>query len=155
MKKWITIALCMLLPLAVGFVSGKITRENIISWYPMLEKPAFTPPNYLFGPVWTLLYLLMGISLYLIVRQPSSANRTKALTLFSVQLLLNFWWSILFFRFHLIAIALIDIILLLVFIIAMISSFLKVDRTAAHLQWVYLAWVSFATALNMAIWVLN
>lgn len=145
----------MLLPLAVGFVSGKITRENIISWYPLLEKPSFTPPNYLFGPVWTILYLLMGISLYLVVRQPASPNRTKALTLFSIQLLLNFWWSVFFFRFHLIAIALIDIILLLVFIILMIRSFLKLNKLAANLQWPYLAWVSFATALNMAIWVLN
>lgn len=155
MKKWITIALCMFLPLAIGFVSGRITTENVRIWYPTLEKPSFTPPNYLFGPVWTLLYILMGISLYLIVRQPASPNRTKALTLFSVQLLLNFWWSILFFRFHLIAFALIDILLLLIFIMLMIRSFFKVNNTAPHLQWPYLAWVSFATALNMAIWVLN
>jgi translocator protein len=155
MKKWIVLVLCMLLPLAVGFVSGKITRENVIAWYPMLQKPSFTPPNYLFGPVWTVLYILMGISLYLIVRQPASHNRTKAITLFSIQLLLNFWWSILFFRFHLIGYALIDIILLLIIIMLMIRSFFKVNNTAAHLQWPYLAWVSFATALNLAIWVLN
>ncbi|HEY1202505.1 MAG TPA: TspO/MBR family protein [Niastella sp.] len=155
MKKWITILLCMLLPLAVGFVSGKITRENVINWYPFLEKPSFTPPNYLFGPVWTVLYLLMGVSLYLVVRQPASPNRTKALSLFSIQLLLNFWWSVFFFRFHLIAIALIDIILLLVFIILMIRSFFKLNKLASNLQWPYLAWVSFATALNMGIWVLN
>lgn len=155
MKKWITFALCILLPLAVGYVSGRITTENVIIWYPTLEKPSFTPPNYLFGPVWTVLYLLMGISLYLIVRQPASFNRTKALTFFSIQLLLNFWWSIFFFRFHLIGLALINIILLLAFLIFMIRSFFKVTNTAANLQWPYLAWVSFATALNMGIWVLN
>ena len=155
MKKWITIAFCLLLPLAIGFVAGRVTTENVRIWYPTLEKPAFNPPNYLFGPVWTVLYLLMGISLYLIVRQPASHKRTKALTMFSVQLILNFWWSILFFRFHLIGVALADIILLLIFIVLMIQSFFKVNNTAAHLQWPYLAWVSFATALNMAIWVLN
>jgi len=155
MKKWITITLCILLPLAVGFVSGRVTTENVRIWYPTLEKPAFTPPNYLFGPIWTVLYLLMGISLYLVFRQPISGNRTKALVLFSVQLLLNFWWSILFFRFHLIDYALLDIILLLIFNMLMIRSFFKVNSTAAHLQWPYLAWVGFATALNMAILVLN
>lgn len=155
MKKWIKLVLCILLPLAVGFVSGKITRENVINWYPFLEKPSFTPPNYLFGPVWAVIYLLMGISLYLVVRTPASPKRTKALTLFSVQLLLNFWWSILFFRFHLVGVALAEIILLLVFITLMIRSFFSVNSVAANLQWPYLAWVSFATALNMAIWVLN
>lgn len=145
----------MLLPLAVGYVAGRVTTENVIIWYPTLEKPAFTPPNYLFGPVWTLLYILMGISLYLIVRQSASHKRTKALTLFSIQLVLNFWWSILFFRFHLIGAALANIILLLIFIVLMIRSFFKLNSIAAHLQWPYLAWVSFATALNMAIWVLN
>lgn len=155
MKKWITIALCILLPLAVGFVAGRITTENVIAWYPTLIKPSFTPPNYLFGPVWTVLYLLMGISLYLIIRQPASFDRTKALTFFSIQLLLNFWWSVFFFRFHLIGLALINIILLLAFIVFMIRSFFKVTNTAANLQWPYLAWVSFATALNMGIWILN
>jgi benzodiazapine receptor len=155
MKKWITIALCILLPLAVGYLSGRVTTENVRIWYPTLEKPSFTPPNYLFGPVWTVLYLLMGISLYLIVRQPASFNRTKALTFFSIQLLLNFWWSVFFFRFHFIGLALINIVLLLAFIVFMIRSFFKVTATAANLQWPYLAWVSFATALNIGIWVLN
>jgi benzodiazapine receptor len=155
MKKWITLTLCMLLPLAVGFITGRVTTENVRIWYPTLEKPTFNPPNYLFGPVWTVLYLLMGISLYLIVRQPASYSRTKALTIFSIQLILNFWWSILFFRFRLIGVALVEIILLLLFIALMIRSFFKVNNTAAHLQWLYLAWVSFATVLNMAIWVLN
>jgi benzodiazapine receptor len=155
MNKWMKILLCTGLPLLAGGVSAYVTIQNVESWYPSLQKPFFNPPNALFGPVWTVLYLLMGISFYLVLREPPSAERRQAIVLFSVQLFLNFWWSILFFRFHLIAIALLDILLLWLFIILMIRRFYQVSARAANLQWPYLAWVSFASVLNASIWYLN
>jgi benzodiazapine receptor len=155
MNKWLTILLCIGLPLAVGGISGYVTSQNVQSWYPGLAKPSFNPPNAVFGPVWTVLYILMGISFYLVIREPASEKKKQAIILFVIQLLLNFSWSILFFRFHLIGVALIDIVLLWLFIILMIRRFYQVSRKAANLQWPYLAWVSFASVLNAAIWYLN
>ncbi|AEV97618.1 TspO protein [Niastella koreensis] len=155
MNKWLTIVLCIGLPLAVGGVSAYVTVQNIQNWYPGLAKPFFNPPNTVFGPVWTALYILMGVSFYLLLREPSSEKKKQAILLFFIQLVLNFWWSILFFRFHWIGIAFIDIVLLWLFIILMIRQFYRVSGKAANLQWPYLAWVSFANVLNAAIWYLN
>ncbi|AEV97626.1 TspO protein [Niastella koreensis] len=155
MNKWLTILLCIGLPLAVGGVSAYVTIQNVQSWYPGLVKPFFNPPNTVFGPVWTVLYILMGISFYLVLRKPSSEKKKHAIILFLIQLLLNFWWSILFFRFHLTGIALVDIVLLWLFIILMIRRFYQVSGKAANLQWPYLAWVSFASVLNASVWYLN
>jgi benzodiazapine receptor len=155
MKKWQLLLLSLMLPLAVGTVAGIVTAQNVREWYPTLSKPFFTPPDGLFGPVWTALYILLGISLYLVLRQPSSPARKRAIVIFSVQLFFNFWWSILFFQWHLIGLALIDIILLWISIVWMIRQFYKVAVPAANLQWLYLAWVSFASALNASIWYLN
>jgi translocator protein len=155
MKKWQLILLSLALPLVVGAVAGLVTAQNVRQWYPQLNKPSFTPPNALFAPVWTLLYLFMGISFYLVRRQPPSLARKKAVILFGIQLFFNFWWSIIFFQFHLTGLALIDIVLLWVCIVWMITQFYKVSLLAANLQWPYLAWVSFATALNASVWYLN
>ena len=155
MNKWSTLVLCIGLPLLVGGVSAYVTIQNVQSWYPGLSKPFFNPPNAVFGPVWTVLYILMGISLYLVLQQPPSAKRRHAIILFGIQLFLNFWWSILFFRLHLIGIALIDIVLLWLFIMLMIRQFYGVSAKAANLQWLYLAWVSFAGVLNASILYLN
>jgi benzodiazapine receptor len=155
MNKWLTILLCIGLPLAVGGIAGYVTAQNVQSWYPGLKKPSFNPPNAVFGPVWTVLYVLMGISFYLILRKPPSAKRRQAIIWFCVQLFLNFCWSILFFHFHLIGVALIEIVLLWLSIILMISRFYRVSALAANLQWPYLAWVSFASILNGAVWYLN
>ncbi len=154
-NKWLTFVYCIALPMATGAIAGYVTFQNVQTWYPDLRKPSFNPPNAVFGPVWTILYLLMGISLYLIIREPTSAKRRLALVLFGVQLFFNFWWSILFFRFHAIGIALLDIVLLWLFIILMIRQFYQVSGKAANLQWPYLAWVSFAGVLNFSIWYLN
>ncbi len=155
MNKWLTILLCIGLPLAVGGISGYVTSQNVQSWYPGLIKPSFNPPNAVFGPVWTVLYILMGISFYLVIREPASEKKKQAIILFIIQLILNFCWSMLFFRFHLIGVALIDIVLLWLFIILMIRRFYRVSGRAASLQWPYLAWVSFAGVLNASIWYLN
>lgn len=149
------ILLSLALPLVVGGVAGVVTAQNVREWYPYLNKPSFTPPNALFAPVWTVLYLFMGVSLYLVLCQPPSSARKKAVILFGIQLFFNFWWSIIFFRFHLVGVALIDIVLLWICIVWMIRRFYKVSNLAANLQWPYLAWVSFATALNASVWYLN
>src|SRR5664279_885920 len=98
----------LIITVGVGAIAGFATASNISGWYAALSKPSFNPPNWIFGPVWTLLYILMGIALYLIWKQPSSFNKSNALRLFFIQLFLNFCWSFLFFYFHQIGLALIE-----------------------------------------------
>jgi translocator protein len=151
----LTIIICIALPLIVGSVSGIATSGNITTWYATLHKPVFNPPNYLFGPVWTLLYILMGISLYLIWRSPSGDARNYALAIFGIQLVLNFTWSFIFFSFKQTGWAFFEIILIWVCILAMIIIFHRINKTAAIIQVPYLIWVSFASVLNGSIWWLN
>ena len=155
MKKLILLLLCMVITMLVGATSGLLTIEGINEWYPFLLKPFFNPPNYIFGPVWTVLYLVMGISLFLIWDSDESKFRTRALAVFSAQLLLNFLWSFLFFYLRSPLFALIDIMLLWWLISTMISLFVKINKTAGYIQIPYLLWVSFATVLNASIWYLN
>src|SRR5688500_18064978 len=96
----IALVICISIPLLAGSIAGIVTSSNIESWYTYLEKPVFNPPNWLFGPVWTTLYILMGISLFMIWKEPHTPQRKSALRLFFVQLLLNFVWSFIFFYFH-------------------------------------------------------
>lgn len=147
--------LCIAAPLLVGAISGYATASGIGNWYAGLEKPIFNPPNWVFGPVWTVLYILMGISLFLVLTSERSVARTRSLALFWIQLALNFAWSFLFFRFQLIAPALVEIIFLWLAILAMIVFFLRARKTAGYLQIPYLIWVTFASILNAAIWTLN
>ncbi len=155
MNNYLKLGLCLLLPLIVGGIAGYATATNISNWYSQLNKPFFNPPNWLFAPVWTILYILMGISFYLILQSPKNRDWRKAIYVFIVQLFLNFWWSFLFFKFHLILIALVEILLIWVSIVTMILRFKLVNKTAAYLQIPYLLWVSFATILNAAILWLN
>src|SRR4051812_3572574 len=145
----------LLITLGIGTVAGLATASSISSWYAYLLKPSFNPPNWLFGPVWTLLYILMGISLYLVWKQSPSRHRYNAMSVFFIQLFFNFCWSFIFFYFHDIGLALFDIILLWVFILLTIVFFAKHHKTAAALLIPYLAWVSFATILNAAIYQVN
>jgi tryptophan-rich sensory protein len=140
--------------MVVGGISGVATVAGIKDWYVHLNKPFFNPPNYLFGPVWSILYLLMGVSLFMIL-QSKSITKKKAISIFFVQLFLNFWWSFLFFKFQLLGISLIEIVLMWLSILWMIIEFKKINKTAAYLQIPYLAWVTFASLLNLAIWYLN
>ncbi len=154
MNKYLKLVLCIIGPLIIGAISGIATATSINNWFVNLNKPAFNPPNYLFGPVWTFLYILMGISLYLILQTPKNLARKKAITIFGIQLFLNFCWSFLFFKFQLLGVAFIEIIFIWLSIVAMIYIFKKVNKTAAYLQIPYLLWVSFASVLNGAIWYL-
>lgn len=146
---------CLTIPLSVGGISAFATASSVKTWFVTLQKPSFNPPNRLFAPVWTVLYILMGVSLYLIWQLPPAEMRTNAITIFAIQLLLNFAWSFIFFYFRKITPALIDIILLWIAIIGMITVFFQLSPVAAYLQIPYLLWVSFATVLNGAIRKLN
>ena len=152
---WITLLACVALPVVIGSLSGLANADSINGWYSTLTKPSFNPPNYLFGPVWTLLYFLMGISLYLILQSPKSDLRSTALILFVIQLLLNFSWSFIFFYFQSPLAALVIIVVMWATILAMIIYFFRISHPAAYLQIPYILWVSFATVLNGAIWSLN
>jgi translocator protein len=141
---------------AVGIVSGLLTQNDTITWFSTLTKPSWNPPAYLFAPVWTTLFLLMGISLGLIwTSDPPQPQKLRAELTFAVQLFLNFMWSILFFRCHAPAFAFTDILLMIVAILITISRFAKISKVAAWLLIPYLAWVCFATVLNYSIWMLN
>ena len=156
-KKILSIAFCVSLPLIIGIFSGFVTRNEMGNgtWYQSLAKPSFNPPAFIFAPVWTILYLLMGISLFRIWNKKQDPNRKNGLIIFAVQLFFNFWWSILFFRYHLLQVSIIDIAILWVCILWMIILFKKIDPLAAYIQLPYLTWVSFATVLNAAIVYLN
>src|SRR5450432_2429019 len=145
----------LVLTLGVGAIAGFATASNIGGWYARLSKPAFNPPNWIFGPVWTLLYILMGIALYLIWKQPPTLYRSNSLWLFFIQLFLNFIWSFFFFYFHKTGLALMDIAVLWIFIILTIFSFSGLNKKAAWLLVPYICWVSFALILNGAICRLN
>jgi len=150
----IRLIVAIALPLAVGFVSGYATTANIPTWYAGLEKPWFNPPNWLFGPVWTLLYILMGYASYLIFKA-NHPKRKAALVLYGVQLLFNFMWSIIFFHWKMIDVAMAEITLLWVLINLTIVAFAGINKRAAYLLLPYVVWVSFAAILNYYILVLN
>lgn len=141
---------------SVGIVSGLLTRSETATWFTTLQKPFWNPPAYLFGPFWTTLYLLMGISLALVWKSDApEPQKLRAELTFAVQLFLNFMWSILFFKCHSPALAFVDILLMILAILVTISRFAKISKWAAWLLIPYLAWVCFATVLNYNIWMLN
>lgn len=153
--KWPSLLICIAIPLVSGSLSGLAIADSISSWYSMLNKPSFNPPNYLFGPVWSVLYILMGIGLYLILQTPRSAMRTKSIMLFAIQLILNLSWSFVFFNAQSPLAALIIIGILWIAILMMMIYFHTLSPLASYLQIPYILWVSFATILNAAIWYLN
>jgi benzodiazapine receptor len=147
-----SIILCNL----AGLLGILVTGTGPGSWYDMLVKPSFNPPSWVFGPAWTLLYILMGISLYLVLMEWRQGTEVRIpLLLFGIQLALNALWSFLFFGLQSPAAGLAGILVLWVFIVATIVAFFRVSRPAAIILLPYLAWVSFASLLNYAIFILN
>ncbi len=141
---------------AAGAAGSAATLPNITTWYAGLHKPAFTPPNWLFGPVWTALYLLMAIAFWRILTLArKTQSRQTAIVWFLIQICLNALWSIAFFGLHSPLFGLIVIAFMVVAIILTIVSFLHLDRLAGWLLVPYLLWVSFASALNAAVFLLN
>jgi len=145
----------IILPLSVGAIAGIATAQSIPEWYTTLNRPSFNPPNWIFGPVWTTLYILMGISLFLIWKEDVSKKRNVAILIFLLQLFLNFVWSFIFFYFKMIGFALIEIILLWITIIIILVLFYKIKPVASYINIPYLLWVTFATVLNASYYFLN
>ena len=144
----------LIIPQLAGFIGSNFTTDSISSWYTTLVKPEYTPPNYVFGPVWITLYFLIGISLYL-VWTSEKRKSSKPLIIFGVQMFLNAIWSIVFFGLESPIFGLGVIIPLLGTIALMIWSFWKVSKPAAYVLLPYIIWVSIATYLNYGIWTLN
>lgn len=141
--------------LAAG-IGSVFTTSAIDTWYSTLNKPFFNPPNWVFGPAWTLLYLLMGISLYLAwISKTGKEKKRQAITLFIIQLSLNALWSILFFGLKSPSAAFIGIVVLWLTIFLTIKNFLRISKVAGWLLIPYIAWVSFASLLNLSIIILN
>jgi len=157
MKKFLTLLASLAVCLAAGWVGSLFTTASQINgWYTALRKPGWTPPNWLFVPVWTLLFILMGLALYLVIRHTHSRRRRwLALILFGLQLALNILWSILFFGQRHVLLALGELLILWLAIVATVLSFYGINRRAAYLLLPYLLWVSFAAFLNGAIYWLN
>ena len=152
LKLIVSILICQ----GAGLVGSVFTSPAIPTWYATLQKPSFEPPNWVFAPVWTLLFLLMGISLYLIWSKGLEDKKAKiAIVIFSSQLVLNILWSFLFFGFKSPLYAFIEIIILWLAILATIISFYRISKTAAYLLLPYILWVSFASVLNFSIMILN
>jgi len=149
-------AVCILIPLVSGAVIDILTMSGVTDWYSTFNKPRFTPPDYVFGPVLTVLYILMGISLYLVIMQGWENETVKTgIILFGAQLGVNLLWSLLFFGLHSPLAALACIVVLLALILTTIMMFYRVSKPAAVLLVPYLAWVCIATALNAGVVLLN
>ncbi|MCB1203247.1 MAG: tryptophan-rich sensory protein [Verrucomicrobiae bacterium] len=153
---WSKLILCVLVVMVLGASGGFVTVKSIPGWYASLTKPPGTPPNTVFGPVWSVLYLMIGVSLARVWHfVPGGTEKRRALIRFAIQLVLNLAWSPVFFGAHLIAPALVVIVTLWVMILLTILAFKPLDRTAAWLLAPYLGWVSYATYLNTGFLVVN
>lgn len=155
MRPIVKLIIAIAIPVVTGLIASWFTSQSVGTWFTTLNRPSFAPPNWVFGPVWTLLYVLMGISLYIIWRRPESIQKEKALFIFGLQLTCNFLWSFFFFYMRRPSFALVDIIVLWILIIIMIVRFYRLSPTAGLLNIPYLLWVSFALALNYQYWKLN
>jgi tryptophan-rich sensory protein len=153
--RWIALICWIGLCFAVAGVSGSWTASEVLGWYRTLVRPSIAPPNWVFGPVWTLLYVMMAIAAWLAWESPASPLRTWGLALFLVQLILNVAWPLIFFRHHAIGAALVEVVALWAAIGATTLVFGRVSPAAAWLMAPYWAWVTFATVLNAAFWRLN
>jgi tryptophan-rich sensory protein len=155
-SEWIALACAVAACFAAAGIGSLYTTPAIPTWYASLQKPAWTPPAWLFGPVWTLLYLSMAIAVWLVWRERGfGGGAGLAITLFAVQLVLNALWSIVFFGWRRPDLALVEIFFLWAAVFATMLSFWRVSHAAAWLIWPYLLWVTFAGFLNLAIWRLN
>jgi len=150
-KLAVSIVLCQL----AGFLGSLFTIPAIPTWYQTLNKPFFTPPNWIFSPVWISLFILIGISLFFVWRRTGHPKFKIAFIFFLIQLTLNVLWSVAFFGLKSPLLGLIDILLLWIAILLTILNFFQVSKLAGVLLIPYLGWVSFATLLNLSLWILN
>ena len=151
--QWLFLAGFILIPLAVGSIGGFATQDAIDSWYATLNKPSWNPPNWVFAPVWTLLYIMMGVAAWLVWRTRDRIG--PAMALFGAQLGFNLLWSLVFFGLRSPGWALVEVVFLVGSVALTMLAFFGRQATAGWLFVPYLAWVSFAAVLNAAIWWLN
>jgi len=154
MVKYFRLLVSVLICELAGILGGLFTASSVNTWYTQLNQPSFNPPSWVFGPVWTILYLLMGISLYIVWDKGFTKNRL-AIFVFALQLFLNFLWSLLFFGLRNPLYAFIEIAFLWVAIVLSIVLFYRISRTAAYLLIPYILWVTFAAVLNISYVLLN
>ncbi|MFT3933454.1 MAG: TspO/MBR family protein [Chitinophagaceae bacterium] len=148
--------LSIVLTVGIGLLGGLFTAPEIQGWYAHINKPSWNPPNWLFGPVWTLLYVLMGIAFYKVWKTTTTADKKQwAIIIFIAQMALNFIWSYIFFNQHQPGWAFVDIVVLWLAIICTIIAFSRINSGAAWLLVPYISWVSFAAILNYVIWQMN
>lgn len=152
---WLPLGAFLGLCFIVSGIGGAITGGSVDTWYQTLAKPAFTPPDWVFPPVWTALYVLIAIAGWLAWRRVGFAGQPAAMLLYGLQLALNLLWSVLFFGLQRPGLALIEIVVLWGVIAATVAAFWPIDRRAAWLMVPYLLWVGYAGVLNGAIWWLN
>jgi len=153
---WLKLIIAILICQVAGLIGSVFTRNSVSTWYLTLQKPSFNPPNWIFAPVWTFLFLLMGIALYLVwSKRQNQKQKNKALVFFSLQLVLNIVWSFCFFYLHNPLAGLVEILILWIFILLTIIYFYKISRSAAYLLLLYIFWVSFAAVLNYYLYMLN
>ncbi len=152
--EWKKLLICIAIPLAVGGFSALLTAGNM-KLFEEVNKPPLSPPGWLFPVVWTILYVLMGIALYLVVTTKTREDKVPALASFGVQLFFNFFWSIIFFNAQAYLFAFVWILLLWIAIIVNICFFNRINNTSAKLLIPYLVWVTFAGYLNLGIYILN
>jgi tryptophan-rich sensory protein len=145
----------LLVTFLAAFIGNFFTMPSIQDWYASLSKPSFNPPNWLFGPAWTILYFLMAVSAFLVWQKRENPRAKKALTFYFIQLALNSLWSIIFFGWQNLGLAFVEIIFLWLFILLTLINFYKIVRVAGILFIPYILWVSFASLLNFSIWQLN
>ena len=156
MKNGVKLVISIAIPLLVGFAGSYFTRPAIDGWFQTIQKPSWQPPNWVFAPVWTTLYIMMGIALFLVWKKQHAGDQKRtAISLWIIQLVLNFMWSYLFFNRQQLGLALIEIIVLWIFILFTIIAFANISKPAAWLMVPYIAWVSFATLLTWSIYSLN
>ena len=151
----VALALFVGLCLGIGALGAAVTATSVKTWYASLAKPSFNPPNEVFGPVWTVLYVLMAVAAWRVWRIADRETARRALTLFALQLALNLGWSVAFFGLERIGAAVAVSLVLEVAVVATAFAFYTIDRIAAWLLLPYMLWVGFATVLNIAIWRLN
>ena len=155
LRKWKPYLISVGLALGVGTLSGLLSMEGMQTYEFAVTKPALTPPGWLFPIVWTILYSLMGIGAAMVYLKGKPEKRDTALNSYVGQLIVNFFWSLIFFNANAFGFAVIWILLLLVLVIWMTWEFYKIDKTAAYLQIPYIIWLLFATYLTVAVWLLN
>jgi len=155
LKPMVGLVLWVALSFCADLIGSRFTGPAVATWYGSVSRPAWAPPNFLFGPVWSALYLMMGIAAWLVWRKAGMSGAPGAMLLFGLQLIANAAWSAIFFGLHRFDLAFVEILVLWVLILATMVAFWRLDARAGLLLLPYALWVSYAGALNLAIWRLN